>query len=149
ARLLCNTGRARARCSPNTREPAGGRPAAPAAGPRTPPLTAAAAEPMPATPFVSLESEGVILIYGRDEKAIETAGLLKDRLDVTVLLTKPGDVTPPRVTDVPVVTGTIVAAKGHLGAFELTIDGYAAALPSSRGRLVFGTPRDGAVSRCA
>ena len=33
-------------------------------------------------------SEGVILIYGRDERAIEAAALLKDHLDVTVLLTR-------------------------------------------------------------
>ena len=132
----------------NIRETAGWSADAAAAGPKIAALIAAAAEPMPPTPVVSLESEGVILIYGRDGTAIEAAGLLKDRLDVTVLLTKPGDVAPPRVTDVPIVTGTIVSAKGHLGAFELTIDGYAAALPSSRGRLAFGAPRDGAVSRC-
>jgi len=132
----------------NIRETAGWSADAAAAGPKIAALIAAAAEPMPPTPLVTLESEGVILIYGRDETAIDAAGLLKDRLDVTVLMTKPGDVAPPRVTDVPIVTGTIVAAKGHLGAFELTIDGYAAALPSSRGRLAFGASRDGAVSRC-
>lgn len=132
----------------NIRETAGWSADAAAAGPKIAALVAAAAEPMPPTPFVSLESEGVILIYGRDETAIEAASLLKDRLDVTVLLTKPGDIAPPRVTDVPIVTGTIVAAKGHLGAFELTIDAYAAAQPSSRGRLAFGGARDGAVSRC-
>jgi len=132
----------------NIRETAGWSTDAAAAGPKIAALLAAAAEPIPPTPLVSLESNGVILIYGRDEKAIEAAGLLRDRLDVTVLLTKPGDVAPPRVTDVPIVTGTIVAAKGHLGAFELTIDGYAASLPSSRGRLAFGAPRDGALSRC-
>jgi ferredoxin len=132
----------------NIRETAGWSADAGAAGPKVAALIASAAEPMPATPLVSLESEGVVLIYGRDEKALEAAGLLKDRLDVTVLLTKPGDVAPPRVTDVPIVAGTIVAAKGYLGAFELTIDGYAAPLPSSRGRLAFGAARDGAVSRC-
>src|ERR1043166_6595605 len=112
----------------NIRETAGWSADAAAAGPKIAALIAAAAEPMPPT-LVSLESEGVILIYGREEKAVEAAGLLKDRLDVTVLLTKPGDIAPPRVTDVPIVTGTIIAAKGHLGAFELTIDGYATALP--------------------
>jgi ferredoxin len=132
----------------NIRETAGWSADAAAAGPKIAALIAAAAEPMPPAPLVSLESEGVILIYGRDERAIETAGILKDRLDVTVLLTRPGDIAPPRVTDCPIVAGTIVAAKGRLGAFELTIDGYAAPLPSSRGRLVFGPARDGAVSRC-
>jgi hypothetical protein len=31
----------------------------------------------------------VILIYGRDEQAIEAGNLLKDHLDVTVLITPP------------------------------------------------------------
>jgi ferredoxin len=132
----------------NIRETAGWSTDAAAAGPKIAALIAAAAEPMPPTPLVSLESDGVILIYGRDEQAIEAAALLKDRLDVTVLLTKPGDIAPPRVTEVPIVAGTIVAAQGHLGAFELTIDGYAAALPSSRARLAFAAPGDGATARC-
>jgi len=132
----------------NIRETAGWSQDAAKAGPKIAALIAAAAEPMPPVPVVSLESDGVILIYGRDERALEAAGMLKDRLDVTVLLTRPGDIAPPRVTDCPVVTGTIVAAKGRLGAFELTIDGYATALPSSRGRLAFAPGRNGAVSRC-
>jgi ferredoxin len=132
----------------NIRETAGWSADAAAAGPKIAALIAAAAEPMPPTPLVSLESDGVVLLYGGDDKAIEAAGLLKDRLDVTVLLTKPNAIVPPRVTEVPIVTGTIVAARGHLGAFELTIDGYAAALPSSRDRLAFAVARDGAVSRC-
>ena len=132
----------------NIRETAGWSTDAAKAGPKIAALIAAAVEPMPPVPVVSLESDGVILIYGRDERAVEAAGMLKDRLDVTVLLTRPGDIAPPRVTDCPIVAGTIVAAKGRLGAFELTIDGYATALPSSRGRLVFGPGRNGAVSRC-
>jgi Pyruvate/2-oxoacid:ferredoxin oxidoreductase delta subunit len=52
-----------------------------------------------------------------------------------------------RITDFPVVKGNIRSAKGHLGAFELTIDDYAAPDPSSRGA-EFGVTRDGAVSRC-
>ena len=99
-------------------------------------------------PFVSLTSEGVTLIYGSDERAIEAADLLKDHLDVTVLIKPPADVAPPRVTEFPVVKGTIRAAKGHLGAFELTVDDYAAPQPSSRGALSFGPARNGAVSRC-
>jgi len=55
---------------------------------------------------------------------------------------------PPRVTEFPVVKGTVKSAKGHLGAFEITVDGYAAPRPSSRGALAFDASRDGAVSRC-
>ena len=111
-------------------------------------LIAAAAEPVPDFPLVSLSSEGVTLVYGRDERAIEAARLLAEHLDVTVLITRPKDLSPPRVTEFPVVKGTIRSAKGHLGAFELAVDDYAAPAPSSRGVLTFGMPRDGAVSRC-
>ena len=132
----------------NIRETAGWSRDAAAAAPKMAALLAAAAEPMPQTPLISITSEGVALIYGRDEKAIEAADLLKDHLDITVLVTRPGALTPRARTDFPVVQGTIRSAKGRLGAFELTVDDYAAAAPSSRGRLQFGSPRDGAISRC-
>jgi ferredoxin len=111
-------------------------------------LLAAAAEPMPTVPVVSLESEGVILIYGRDESAVEAAGLLKDHLDITVLLKPPGSVPPPRITEFPIVRGVISRAAGHLGAFELTVDDFAQPAPSSRGALAFGAGRNGAQSKC-
>jgi ferredoxin len=132
----------------NIRETAGWSKDAAAAGPKMAALVAAAAEPMPATAFVALNSEGVVLVYGRDEQAIEAAGLLAPHLDVTVLLTRPAAITPARVTEFPVVKGTIRTAKGHLGAFELVVDDYAVAAPSSRGALAFGTARDNAASRC-
>src|SRR5690606_32573169 len=71
-----------------------------------------------------------------------------DRRNVTVQLYNTGKVDPPRVWDFPVARGTIRTATGHLGDFELTIDGFAQPLPSSRSTLRFGPPRDGAVSRC-
>src|SRR5262249_39963015 len=108
----------------------------------------AAAEPLPPTPFVTLESEGVVLVYGRDAQAIEAAKLLETHLDVTVLLTRPTDVAPARVTAFPIVRGTIRAAKKHLSAFELTVDDYATPAPSSRSALAFGSPRDNATSGC-
>jgi ferredoxin len=132
----------------NIRETAGWSSDGRKAGPKMAALLAAAAEPMPETALVPLTSEGVILIYGRDEQAIEAARLLESRLDVTVLLTGGTTVAPPRVTDFPVVKGTIRSAKGHLGAFEVTVDDYAAPAPSSRGTLVFGEPRNGAQSQC-
>jgi ferredoxin len=132
----------------NVRETAGWSDQGAKAGPKMAALIAAAAEPVPEFSLVSLSSEGVTLIYGRDERAIEAATLLADHLDVTVLITRPKDLTPPRVTAFPVVKGTISAAKGHFGAFELTVDDYAPPAPSSRGALNFGPARDGAVSRC-
>ena len=58
----------------------------------------------------------MILIYGRDEQAIEAANLLKDHLDVTVLIRPPADVTPPRVTEFPVVQGHASAPPRAISA---------------------------------
>jgi ferredoxin len=132
----------------NVRETAGWSADAANAGPKMAALLAAAAEPLPEVPFVTLSSEGVALIYGRDDSAVEAAKLLADHLDVTVLIARAGGVAPPRVSEFPVVKGTIRSAKGHLGAFELVVDDYAVPAPSSRGELTFGPPRDGAVSKC-
>jgi ferredoxin len=118
------------------------------AGPKIAALDAAAAEPAPQTAFVTLQSEGIALIYGRDAQAVEAGNLLKAQLDVTVLITPPAALVPLRLSEFPVVQGKIRSAKGHLGAFEITVDDFAQALPSSRGTLVFGPSRDGAVSRC-
>ena len=132
----------------NVRETAGWSDQAAKAGPKMAALIAAAAEPMPDVALVSLSSEGITLIYGRDERAIEAAKLLADHLDITVLISRSQDITPPRTTEFPVVKGTIRSAQGHFGAFELTVDDYAPPEPSSRGVLKFGAARDGAVSRC-
>ena len=132
----------------NIRETAGWSKDARLAGPKMAALIAAAAEPVPDVAYVPLTSEGVTLIYGRDEQALEAAKLLKDHLDVTVLIKPPAAMPPLRVTDFPVVKGTIRQAKGYLGAFELTVDDYAAPNPSSRGELAFGPARNGAQSRC-
>ncbi|HEX5778399.1 MAG TPA: 4Fe-4S binding protein, partial [Xanthobacteraceae bacterium] len=132
----------------NIRETAGWSNDAAAAGPKMAALIAAAAEPLPDFPLVSLESDGVALIYGRDERAIEAAQLLKDRLDVTVMISKPVDISPPRITEFPIVKGTVRNAKGWLGAFEVTVDNFAQPLPSSRDKFVWASARDGATSNC-
>ncbi len=63
----------------NLRETAGWSTEGAKAGPKMAALLAAASEPAPAFPFVTLSSEGVILILGRDEAAIEAGRLLADR----------------------------------------------------------------------
>jgi ferredoxin len=132
----------------NLRERAGWSKDAANAGPKMAALVAAAAEEMPDVDFVSIRSKGVILIYGSDDQAIKAADLLKDHLDVTVLMTGSDDISPPSVTNFPIVKGTIRSAKGRLGAFQIIVDDYAASLPSSRGALMFGPSRDGATSHC-
>src|SRR3954454_15904879 len=59
----------------NLRETAGWSRQGDAAGPKMAALLAAAAEDVPPHPFVTLSSDGVILIYGRDEVAIEAGKL--------------------------------------------------------------------------
>ena len=132
----------------NIRETGGWSNEATQAGPKMAALIAAAAEPLPELPVVSMSSDGVVLVYGRDEKAIEAATLLKDHLDLTVIISGADHVTPLRVTEFPVVKGTIKSAKGHLGAFEIVVDDFAAPSPSSRNTTSFAAPRNGAVSHC-
>ncbi len=131
----------------NLRETAGWSTEGVQAGPKMAALLAAAAEPTPDFPLVNMSSEGVILIYGRDETAIEAGRLLADHLDVSVMITRPAQIAPPATTSFPIVKGTIRSAKGHFGSFELTIDDCAAPRPSSRDAFIFETPRNGATSR--
>ncbi len=133
----------------NVRETAGWSAEGRAAGPKMAALfaAAAAAAEAPPPPLVPMASEGVVLIYGRDEVAIEAGRRLADRLDVTVILDRPGIVAVPRGVEFPIARGTVRAAKGHLGAFEITLDDFCVPAPSSRDRLVFGPGRAGAVSR--
>jgi ferredoxin len=132
----------------NIRETAGWSKDAKAAAPKMAALLAAAAEPAPEPSYVSLTSEGVTLLYGCDERAIEAAHLLKDHLDVTVLIKPPANLPPARVTEFPLVKGSIRSAIGRLGAFDVTIDEYAQAAPSSRDALTFGAPRNEEMARC-
>ncbi len=132
----------------NIRETAGWSKDAKDAGPKMAALLAAAAEPMAEVPYVSLSSEGSALLYGSDERALEAAQLLKEHLDLTVLIKDAGAVLPPRVTEYPLAKGTVRSASGYLGAFELIIDGYAAAAPSSREELKFAASRNDVAQRC-
>lgn len=132
----------------NIREAAGWSREAKSAGPKMAALLAAASEPLSPASFTTLASKGVALVYGRDDGAIALAQRLAEHLDVTVLLTRPSEIAPPRLDNFPVLKGTIGRATGWLGAFELSVDDYAAPAPSSRAKLVFEAPRNGAVSHC-
>src|ERR1700757_3223481 len=100
-----------------------------------------AAEAAPDVSTGELETGGVILICGRDERAIEAGKLLKDHLDVTVLIAPPAAVASQPANEFPVAKGKIRTAAGHLGAFEFTVDDFALALPSSRGLMEFEPAR--------
>ena len=131
----------------NVRETAGWSTDAANAAPKMAAILAAAAIPVPPTTAVTFDSDGVALIYGPGQIALDAAAMLKDRLDITVLMSDAGDVVPPAVLEFPIRRGRIKTVKGHLGAFEIAIDGLAAPSPSSRATLVFGAPRNGAVSK--
>jgi ferredoxin len=132
----------------NIRENAGWSKDAKAAAPKMAALIAAAAETAPAVDYVSIASEGAALLYGKDAQAIEAANLLKQHLDLTVLIKQPDELPPARVTEFPLLKGAIKSAKGRLGAFEVTIDGYALPSPSSRDKLQFGPARDDVPALC-
>ncbi len=131
----------------NIRETAGWTAEAAESGPKMAALVAAGAVQPAGFSYTTMESNGIALILGRDEVALGAANDLAATLDITVLLTPGAEVAPPRQTVFPVLQGAIRKAEGHLGAFALTVDAYAAPEPSSRRVLTFGVPRDGAVSR--
>ncbi|MFM7422003.1 MAG: 4Fe-4S ferredoxin, partial [Alphaproteobacteria bacterium] len=101
----------------NIRETAGWSSEGKQAGPKMAALIATAAEPMPEIPLVSLESNGIALVLGRDEVALNAAARLQEKLDITVLLTGDVPVAPPRLAAFPVMRGRARSASGYLGAF--------------------------------
>jgi Fe-S-cluster-containing hydrogenase component 2 len=116
--------------------------------PKTAALLAAARESLPEVPLIRLDSRGVVLVYGRDQAVVQAAALLQDQLDVTVLIKPSAALASLPVTEFPVAKGVIRAAKGYLGAFELTVDDFALPAPSAADAVAFGPSRDGAVSHC-
>lgn len=93
-----------------------------------------------------MTSEGLCLILGTGEAAVQAAHQLKDHLAVT-LLTDPSQPLPDtRAFDV--IGGTLRKAKGALGHFEVTIDALRQVVPGGRGELTYTAPQDGAISHC-
>jgi ferredoxin len=131
----------------NIRERAGWAEQGRDALPKIAALLAEATLEAPPTGAVTMKSGGECLVYGRGDVAIEAAKQLAPRLSVTVILTRPEDVIPPRLIDVPIFAGTITGASGHLGAFELTVDDFAPMRVSSRRALAFEPGKDGVAVR--
>jgi ferredoxin len=131
----------------NVRETAGWSTEASNAGPKMAALLAMATAPSAAPSAVTFKSDGVTLIYGPAATALEIAAALKDRLDITVLVSDAGDVTPPAANEFPIRRGRITGVKGYLGAFDIKIDNYASPAPSSRRALTFGAAKNGVTSK--
>ena len=117
-------------------------------GSNVPKMSALIAEAMlPAAPekTVDVISEGLCLILGPAETALEAAEKLKDHLGVTVLL-ESGDIPDTRAFDV--AFGTLRRAQGALGQFEVVIDQLQQIEPGGRGGFSLTDPRDGGLSQC-
>jgi len=132
----------------NVREHAGWSDEGAEAGPKMAGLLASAAVPLPAISLVSMTSQGIALILGRDAMALEAARALSDKLDITVLLTGEEPVIPARRVEFPVLRGRARAATGHLGDFTVTVDDTSAASPASRSVYLWGEGKNGTQSRC-
>jgi ferredoxin len=104
----------------NIRENAGWSAEARAATPKIAALLAMAALPEPQpVPRVAFKSEGRLLIVGPAGAALYWAEALKDRLDVTVLITGRaiGNELPPE-RDYPICSGKLTRLSGWLGEFS-------------------------------
>ncbi len=132
----------------NVREHAGWSAEGAAAGPKMAGLLASAAVPLPSISLVSMTSQGIALILGRDAVALEAARALSEKLDITVLLTGEEAVTPARRVEFPVLRGRARTATGHLGDFTVTVDDTSAASPASRAAYLWGEGKNGTQSRC-
>jgi hypothetical protein len=104
------------------------------AGPKMAALIAEARLATPALPLMDVESEGLCLLYGSGDMAVEAATRLAATLSVTCMLPEPA--------------GRITNATGALGQFALEIDGFAELAPAGRGPRAFADPQDGAKSDC-
>ncbi len=132
----------------NIRENAGWSSAKGAALPKMAALLAEAAHISKPANALTLTSKGICLVYGPAEAAIAAAAKLKGRLDATVLVTAADDAISPSQVHAPITKGVVKKATGHLGEFEIIVDGFAPMIPSSRTAIEFAMPRDGAKSRC-
>jgi ferredoxin len=97
---------------------------------------------------VTMVSGGVLLVLGKDEHAVDAARKVSSRLDVTVLLEPGADIPPPSLMDVPVFTGRVTEATGHLGEFQVAIEDFAPATPSSKASLAFDEKGQSGTSVC-
>jgi ferredoxin len=114
-----------------------------------PKMSALAAEALlPAAPGKSLDviSEGLCLIIGKADVALNMAENLKEYLGVTVLLTDAIDLSDIQGFDV--IVGKLRRASGALGQFNVVIDALQMIEPGGRGSVKLTEPREGGSSQC-
>ena len=117
--------------------------------PTLPKMSALVAEALlPAAPLRSVDvvSEGLCLILGPADVALDAAERLRDHLAVTVLLSAADALPDTRAYDI--IVGRLRSATGALGQFEVTIDALQQVEPGGRGGFGLTPPRDGGRSHC-
>lgn len=97
----------------------------------------------------SISSDGLCLVYGKGQEAVEAAKRLSKRLSVTLLLSDSRDVILPQALDFAIYQGQLKNVSGTFGAFEIVVDEYAPLMPSSRSSLSFMKAKNDATSRCS
>jgi len=121
----------------NIRESAGWSEAGARALPKMAALLAEAAHQPQMAPSLSLESNGICLVVGAGQQVLDAAAQLAGRLSPIAVVSDPLDAIPPSEATFAIFRGKTRSANGVLGRFNVVIEGYAAALPSSRGGLSF------------
>ncbi|SHL29568.1 4Fe-4S dicluster domain-containing protein [Roseovarius litoreus] len=101
---------------------------------------------VPAEKTLDVVSEGLCLVIGASDVALEAGRKLAPILGVTVLVTD--DTEPPESRDFDVIRGNLRSAQGALGQFRVQIDALRQVNPAGRGPLTWTEPRDGAVTEC-
>ena len=102
----------------------------------------------PLTPVKEITSEGVCLILGIDESALDVAEKLQEELAVTVLMGN-SDLEEfiPKGT-YNICKGNLKSVSGYLGNFKVLVEEYAELKPHGKGSLSFGEKRKEASSEC-
>lgn len=133
----------------NIREMAGWSSENKKTAPKMAALTAHALLPEKPRRVKTISSDGLCLVIGSGQEAFEAASLLNKKLSVTLLLTDADDIILPNQLDFPIFTGEVKNASGTFGSFEVTINKYAAFLPSSKDVMSYAMMRDGVKSECS
>jgi ferredoxin len=116
------------------------------AGPKMAALAAEALLPPPPARTVDVVSDGLCLIAGPGDAALEAAAMVRDALSVTVLITD--GAPPPDDRGIDAIRGRLKRVEGALGGFAVTIDALQQVDPAGRGPFAMTAPRDGGRSEC-
>lgn len=84
-----------------------------------------------------ITSDGMCLIYGDDQTALDFAKLLEKHIPVAILLRSAGDTLPFLDGSIPIAKGNIKQVTGSFGNFNILVADYAPAKVSSRDELRF------------